>query len=47
MPRKRVPLNISLPNLEFKERIEQYHKEKGGTPSEVVVTRYKRLFKKK
>ncbi len=46
MPRKRVAINISVPNQAFKNAVVETNKILGTESSEEFVKVYKRLFKK-
>lgn len=46
MTRKRVPLNISLPDEEFKVLVETVADERGISPSQEFVALYTRLAKR-
>ena len=46
MPIKRIALNISLPDAEFKRKINEYAKRHGVSPSSELVALYRRKFLK-
>jgi hypothetical protein len=46
MPRKRVPINISLPDMDFRFMVYEIAEQRGVSPSEEFVALYKRLAKR-